>query len=281
MNLGKIISIVVSSLFFSCAIEFKNERKERTEDESDQSSEVHRKDDSKEAPRCQESDRIYLSLRVHLMRGVNMIHSGVSMTTSHITVDIVKNSIIPEVNNIYRSANIEFNSEGIIEEQVIKGENFLEDLQIVLNAKRDSNGRSDPNRLPPLYRMMDPKFRSQGSEDDDLFHIYLFPFIGNTSQGNAMRGFGYHSVVGVWSNKHNNGGVPRKVNIVGANNNGLGSLSRTIAHEQAHVLGLNHNDCTSTEQLDCLMNGSSGYDLTAGEVTKMRSMANERKSLCK
>ena len=50
------------------------------------------------------------------------------------------------------------------------------------------------------------------------FHVYLFPFIGKTSQGMAMRKnrdtrnfLGFHTVIGTWTNKHNRVGDSREI----------------------------------------------------------------------
>ena len=66
-----------------------------------------------------------------------------------------------------------------------------------------------------------------------------------------MRGYNFHSVVGIWSNKHNRGGNPEKTLL--KENHDLfvrGSLSRTISHELGHVLNLTHGQCD-----DCLIKG--------------------------
>ncbi|MFK7827679.1 MAG: M12 family metallo-peptidase [Oligoflexales bacterium] len=241
-----------------------------------------RNTDEDEYSECTATSLLVLNLRVHLMRGIEMEHSGVLMTSDHITPDMVKNEIINEVNTIYSQANISFRLENIIEENAIKDDSYESNIRVVLNAKRDEDGRSDPARLPPLYKMMNPiNLSSEDQLDSNLFHIYLFPFIGNTSQGNAMRSFGFHSVVGVWTNKHNGGSTPEKTKIVGSNNNGRGSLSRTIAHEISHVLNLSHTGCTSQDSFNCLMNGSTGTDLNESEILTLRSFAMMRQALCK
>ena len=140
------------------------------------------------------------------------------------------------------------------------------------NATRDENGHSDDARLAPLYSFMDPNYRSRRSQlGTNLFHIYIYPFIGNTSQGNAMRDFGFHTVVGSWSNKHNGGGVPaRRKNTESPSNCVDGSLGRTIAHELGHVLSLQHNQCTN-----CLMD-SCGYKITSSQISTARAEAKNR-----
>ena len=126
---------------------------------------------------------------------------------------------------------------------------------IVEKARRDSSGRSDPRRQTPLFLFMQPENKIKLSEfGQNNFHIYLYPFIGNTSQGNAMKrnrdtGYfvGFHTVIGTWTNKHNRGGIPERFKIVEDWDKWTkikrGSLSRTIAHELGHVLRLRHNQC--------------------------------------
>ena len=216
-----------------------------------------------------------LNLRVHIMCDITMIHAtGLSMS-AWVTPEDVTETIIPEINAIWEQADVHWNIESIIEENVVKGDAYQESINFIVNTKRDSEGRSDPERLPHLYSLMQPEHRSTPDElGENLFHIYLFPFIGNTSQGNAMRDFDFHSVVGTWTNKHNGGGVPERT-LLTENQNSFdrGSLSRTISHEIGHVLDLNHNECNSK----CLMGGgSSGYFLTEAQIITARLAAIDR-----
>lgn len=221
-------------------------------------------------------DVFTLNLRVHLMQDIIMPHStGIDME-SWVTPENVTETIIPEVNAIWEQANIVWNIESIIEENVVKGDNYEASIKFIASTERDENGNSDPERLPHLYALMQPEHMSKEEElGENLFHIYLFPFIGNTSQGNAMSGFNYHSVVGTWTNKHNSGGVPEKT-LLTENKSSFdrGSLSRTISHEIGHVLELSHNDCN----YGCLMGGkySDGYLLDEGQITTSRLEALDR-----
>ncbi len=213
-----------------------------------------------------------LTLRVHIMRNISFTVQGVNMNNNHITASVVRNKLVPELNKIWAQANVLWNVESIVEENAIKPSNFAQMKSIVENAKRNDEGESDPARLAPLYAFMDPMHRSKTSElGANLFHIYIYPFIGNTSQGNAMRNFGFHTVVGSWSNKDNGGGVPTKRQSTENQSNCVkGSLGRTIAHELGHVLTLQHDQCSN-----CLMS-SCGYSITSAQISDARAEAKAR-----
>jgi len=217
----------------------------------------------------------HLNLRVHLMTDITMTHSsGVNMD-SWVTPGDVRDIILPEVNKIWKQADIQWVIESVINEDVVKHDTYDESIVFVASTKRDSKGRSDRKRLPHLYSLMQEKYMSKPDQlGKNLFHIYLFPFIGNTSQGNAMRPFNWHTVVGTWSNKHNRGGVPEKALLI-ENHDAFkrGSLSRTIAHEIGHVLSLGHKQCKS----NCLMGGRpQGYLLTKSQIKRARAAAKKR-----
>ena len=218
---------------------------------------------------------IELNLRIHIMQDISMSHSSGVIMGSWVTSNDVMEIIVPEINTIWEQADIKWIIESIVEEDVVKGDNYEESIIFIASTKRDSEGHSDPARLPHLFSLMQPEYMSTADElGENLFHIYLFPFIGNTSQGNAMSNFNYHSVVGTWTNKHNGGGLPEKTLLTEDHSSfDRGSLSRTISHEIGHVLDLNHNECNS----DCLMGGgSSGYSLTEGQITHARLAALDR-----
>jgi hypothetical protein len=218
---------------------------------------------------------IELNLRIHIMTGITMVHTSGLVMENWVSPKDVEEIIIPEVNAIWSQANIKWVIESIIKEDVVKGESYEESIAFIASTKRDSAGHSDSDRLPHLFSLMQPENMSKTEElDKNLFHIYLFPFIGNTSQGNAMRPFNWSTVVGTWTNKFNRGGIPERTLLI-ENHDSFkkGSLSRTIAHEIGHVLKLQHNEC----ETDCLMGGrSQGYLLTDEQIKTARSAALRR-----
>jgi len=218
---------------------------------------------------------IELNLRIHIMTDITMIHSSGLVMENWVSPKDIEEIIMPEVNAIWSQANIKWVIESIITESVVKGQSYEESIAFIASTKRDSAGHSDSDRLPHLYSLMQPKNMSKAEElDKNLFHIYLFPFIGNTSQGNAMRPFNWSTVVGTWTNKFNRGGTPEKAILIEDHNAfKRGSLSRTIAHEIGHVLNLQHNEC----ETDCLMGGKSqGYLLTKEQIETARLEASKR-----
>ena len=54
--------------------------------------------------------------------------------------------------------------EDVLEEAVVKYDGYLDDITFIVDTERDANGRSDPNRLPLLYNLMQPSTRSAEEE---------------------------------------------------------------------------------------------------------------------
>jgi len=208
------------------------------------------------------------------MRGSPWLHpSGVSMD-SWVTAADVTNTILPEMNSIWAQAKIQWTLESVLEEDIVVGSDYAAAVDYIVNTSRDENGQADPERLPYLYGLMQPANRSTDEQlGTNLFHVYLFPFVGNTSQGNAMASFGYHMVVGIWSNKRTDGEAPEKSYLVEDQSAFVrGSIAATISHELGHVLNLNHNECNN-----CLMQ-SNGYPITEAQIEVSRGKALARSS---
>ena len=239
-------------------------------------------------------ETLNLKLHVHIMRDIEMRVKGESMANDHISKENIANEVLPEVNRIWSQANINWELAGLYDEDAVKKgyrqipagypKNYKKLKNIVEKARRDSSGKSDPRRQIPLFLFMQQGNRIKPSEfGQNNFHVYLYPFIGNTSQGNAMRkhkdtgnSLGFHTVVGTWSNKHNKGKIPERFKIVEDWEKWTkikrGSLSRTIAHEIGHVIGLRHNRCEG----NCLMGPKHGYKLTNKQIRRARNFAKKR-----
>lgn len=256
-----------------------------------------------------QGNKIRLPVRVHIMTDLIMIHAPTALAGGSSGEAIARATMTPwlratdvpavfqEVNLIWKQANVEFYVESIVEH---RNQGSVEDISYVILAKRtpDSNGknRSDPNRIPRIYNCFD-----SSKHHPVIQNVYFFNFTGNTSQGYAgipgRPGSPYlesnYVVVGIWTNKSNNGGPPIRGEITerqpapnagvaaalklappqGQNYFRKGSIGRTVAHELGHNLELPHGqDRTNYGRL---MGGVSGhgYRLTPDEVNKARSAA--------
>ena len=77
--------------------------------------------------------------------------------------------IILELNEIWSQADIKWDIESIIEEDIIKFEGYEESIIFIASTERDSEGRSNPERLTHLFSFMNPQNMSIANElESDL-----------------------------------------------------------------------------------------------------------------
>ena len=134
------------------------------------------------------TSNIELDIRFHIMRNCDMNYKGVTMNNDHLNEDVIKNQILPEINNIYNPANINWNLESVVDEDVNSGVRYyagdnLEDSEIekikkmFLDCQLNTDRENNQYITTIIYFMMD--VNNQSKEDEinyKLFHIYIYPF---------------------------------------------------------------------------------------------------------
>ncbi|MBI1396309.1 MAG: hypothetical protein GC151_10055 [Betaproteobacteria bacterium] len=130
-------------------------------------------------------------------------------------------------------------------------------------------GRSDAARIRSLERLVDVSGNDSGAID-----IHLVPYLGEASQGNTRRRL-RRIFVGEWSDKSSHARrPPEKFQLTESPPFRTGSLSRTIAHELGHALGLKHPNKSTQTTFGLLMGGRRpGYLLTPSEIAIARRHA--------
>ncbi|MDA0766076.1 MAG: hypothetical protein O3A87_04515 [Verrucomicrobia bacterium] len=244
---------------------------------------------------------ILLPLGVHLVTGVEMVREAVlrngdtEKTVMNMPVTIEKAKLImQQVNAIWAPAGIEWVTDpeqgggGIVSEKAGGGKLSAERLKTlaeqVVGRQRDSKIRYMDRVFPALADPANNEtIGNNGTFNDarpELYHLYLFPYIGQTLQGTAKIS-GTFAIVGVFSDKSpNKNGFPKaRPHLIPAKSQPVlslpnfprdGSLSATIAHELGHNLSLLHVD---EGMKDNLMKGHVKLRLGPIQIKKAREQA--------
>ncbi len=212
--------------------------------------------------------QINVPIRFHIVEDLTMHKKGVVMNNwiSHIDIERV---VVPAVNKIWLPANIVFEAESIVRQKALTPVNKKVLIDNIVNARRDKNGKADPQRIKNLNQLID----WQG-HDKDIINVYLVPYLGETSQGNAAKRKN-RVFISQWTDKPSKAKLsPKKFTLVEQEPFKKGSFSRTLAHELGHILGLKHPNKQQQTQFGLLMGGKkAGYTLTPVHIKNARFRA--------
>lgn len=220
-------------------------------------------------PRLAAEDQETITLRVRFLipRDLAVEVRGERLTTWLRPAEL-RETVLPEVNRIWRQAGVRFEEESIVECAPVWSDDHERVLGEIAASGRDEQGRSDRGLLSRIRGFFPSEKLAPA-----VHNVLLFPYLGKTLQGNAVIG-GNLAVVGLWSDKASRGrDAPHKVLLSEPEPFRIGSLGRTVAHELGHGLGLEHPAKTDPI-LHRLMGGKkAGYLLTAEEIEIARAEA--------
>lgn len=200
--------------------------------------------------------RVVVPVKFHIVTDMPMTKDGLVMDSWVSEADI-KETVLPEINRIWAPAGISFKSEKISFSRSLAPDNKTDLVNYIVQAGRDSAGKSDPERIRKLNQLIDWSQHSQTA-----INVYLVPYLGETSQGNARRK-SKRIFLGQYSDKSTRAKRPPKpAKLTEDRPFQIGSLSRTLAHEIGHILRLKHPDKKTQAEFQLLMGGKKqGYTL--------------------
>lgn len=219
------------------------------------------------APTSGRAQPIVLPLRLHIVGDVTIEKRGVALHP-WISADALRRTVVPAINEIWRQAGIQWHVEAIDQVRALNPPDREQRLARIRDATRNTRRKADPERIRAWEGLIDL------GESGGAVDVYLVPYLGETSQGNASR---QHKrvLVALWTDKPSRGRKPpQRVKLLEPEPFRVGSLSRTIAHELGHVLGLRHPKKGQQTEFQRLMGGKKpGYRLTPAEREAARKAA--------
>ena len=245
--------------------------------------------------------KLRLPLRVHLIEGVEMVREtgkpggGRQRTVMNMPVTLEDAAkLMKQVNEIWAPAGIEWvtalanGGGGIIAEQAGGGCLSAEEIKTLARLVVERNRESKLRYMEEIFPALTDPANNESINPDGtrnrkapkMYHLYLFPYVGQTLQGTASIS-GTFAVVGVFSDKRPNKVgfpklrpyvIPGKFQPVLSPENfpSDGSLSATIAHELGHNLSLLHVD---EGMKDNLMKGHVKLRLGPAQIKQARAQA--------
>jgi hypothetical protein len=209
-----------------------------------------------------------VAVRFHLVTGLAIRRDELEMSNWVTPADLAS-AVMPELNRIWRPAGIAFELEQAVHVPSLHPAGRSELIAQLAEAQRDMDGHADPRRVRWLGELLD--FSQEG---DQVINVHLVPYLGQTSQGVALPRL-RRVLVGEWTDKPSRARLqPERCRLVEEEPFRQGSLSRTLAHELGHVLGLGHPERSERSEHGRLMGGyRHGYHLTEHEIQAARRIA--------
>jgi hypothetical protein len=216
----------------------------------------------------EERDWRRIPVRFHLVADLPMRKAGVMLEPWIEAAQIVR-TVLPEVNRIWLPARVEWTLASV-DVVAAAAERRPEVVAFVVGSMRDADGHGDPERIRRLVALLPAEGEAPGE-----VHVYVVPYLGGTSQGNATPRQ-RRVLVGQWTDKASGGRrPPERCLLVETGEFQRGSFSRTVAHELGHVLGLAH-PLPGRPPFGRLMGGTRpGDTLTAAEQFSAWSRAGQ------
>jgi len=217
------------------------------------------------------NNMIILPINSYIIKNMNLTVKGKKIN-SWITKNNAK-EIMNNVNNLFfNKYNIHWDLKEIIEFNVPNTAN----LKFIEELSRDTTLYPNDKREKVYCSLIKKNMYSKKYNN-----IYFSTFNGNTRQGKANINKNKHikdsdlkthihfTLIGTHTNKHNNGNKPKRREIYKIDEP---SLSFTVAHELAHVLGLKHLN----SKIKNIMNAvTSSFEVNQEQISIMKKKAKE------
>jgi len=202
---------------------------------------------------------ITLPIRFHLTNGAKITVKGQVMENWIKPADLT-GRVLAEVNQIWKQAGIQFVTEQLLEEPILKPANFAELLEAIERPQSENlkNASDEAHEIESASVNAAGMLVDRTQKSPRAMNIYVLPYLSAHIAGRGPIGTN-SMLISTW-----HGGSlkqPPQKRL-------LSEIAATIAHEIGHNLGLRHPGDFTSESSGGKSVKKAGYTLTADEVAK-------------